>query len=1324
MQLKHLVICFLPALSLGLAGCSSITTQDRAIKAGSAPATAPSAEDSDPFIWLEEVEGERALAWVKTQNARSRAELAGNNRYDQLFNEAIGVLDSEERIPFGRVYDGYVYNFWRGGTNIRGVWRRATVESYQDDAPEWENLLDIDALAKAENENWIYKRTTCLLPDHDRCMVELSRGGQSAAVFREFSVKDKSFVPGGFHVPQANTYVAWGDQDTLYVSTNLDENPQSKAGLPIAIREWKRGTELTAAKVVFAAEETDTLAWPQSFARPEGNYVLLTRGITFFNRVSEIVTPQRERIKLPIPNQADVFDVFEGAVITLLREDWSYRGVTYLQGTVVALDLETMVAERLYEPGPRDAVSDVRAGSRSIFITRLENVANKVTVLTRSSDDWVREELALPDNGVAFMMSRDPYRDDVAVLFENPVRPATIFHFGEDKAATVLKSAKDLFDAQDMSVVKREATSKDGTRIPYFLIGKAELMQRGSNAPTHLTAYGGFGHKNTPQYSTLDGKLWLERGGLLAVANIRGGGEFGPAWHEAARKTKRQNSYDDFYAVAEDLIGQSITSPDKLGISGGSNGGMLMGVAMTQRPELFGAVAMFVPVLDMVRYVEPLGGANWLSEYGDPKDEVEGAFLRSISPYHNLRPDADYPKAFIYTSTKDDLVHPAHSRKMAARMEQQGHEVLYFENVEGGHAGAANNSQEAQKQALLYNYFFQQLVDPAPEFEAYSAEAFFRTTSYGLSNNAGYSWSHENDKLLAHSDSSGVFNTIAVTLDGQDTPLTLSQTDAHFALSYFPNDDRVIVAADQGGNERFHIYVREIDGTLVDATPGDEVKASFGGWRSDGEVFYAWHNRRDPKSFDLYAIDADNYAETLIFENTGFPPGKVSPSGRWLVLLKPRTSADTNLYIVDLASEKPEPVLATAHEGNVAHSAYGFTPDESQLVYSTNEFGEFSQAWTYDLETAERAALIEADWDVRFVSYSPTGKYRIHGINADGRTEVTIVDTATGEELALNGVPDGEIGQVRFSHDETSIAFTLNTDTSPTNLYVAALGGEAVRLTDALDQSIDEDNLVTATVERFEASDGVTIPGILYRPKQASAQKPVPALVFVHGGPGGQSTRGYDATIQHLANNGYAVYAVNNRGSSGYGKTFFHLDDRRHGEEDLRDVVEAGDHLRSLDWVDGEKVGVMGGSYGGYLTAAALTFYPDKFEAGINMFGVTNWVRTLDSIPDFWASVREALFDEMGDPATDAERHRAISPLFHAEKITKPMLVVQGANDPRVLKVESDELVAAIRKNGVPVEYVVFPDEGHGFLRKENRITASKAYLRFLDKHLKGGSAN
>ena len=618
-----------------------------------------------------------------------------------------------------------------------------------------------------------------------------------------------------------------------------------------------------------------------------------------------------------------------------------------------------------------------------------------------------------------------------------------------------------------------------------------------------------------------------------------------------------------------------------------------------------------------------------------------------------------------------------------------------------------------------------QVEEVTTAFETYSARAFHETTSFGAASSSGYAFSSDSSRLLIDSDETGVFNAYEVDLaTGERTALTGSTTSALYGLSYFPNDDRVLVIGDTGGNELFHVNVRETDGTMTDITPGENVRALFVGWTADGNILIT-KNERDPSAMDLFVYDAQTYEPTLVYENTdALEVGAISADGRWLALVQNRTSADSNIYLLDLNDEAGAPVLITEHEGNIAHGVYAFTPDSTQLVYSTNEFGEFNQAWTYDLATGEKAALIEADWDVSFVTFSNSGRYQISGINADARTEVSIIDRETGQPLVLPDLPAGDIGSIRFNRDETAMSFSLNASTAPSNIHYVDLTAQThAQLTQALNPEIDEANLVAAEVVRFNSFDGLEIPGIMYRPKQASADNPVPALVWVHGGPGGQSRTGYSATIQHLVNQGYAVYAANNRGSSGYGKTFFHMDDRQHGEGDLDDIVAAGDYLRSLDWVDEDQVGVIGGSYGGFIVAAALAFRPEAFEVGINIFGVTNWVRTLESIPPWWESFREALYDEMGDPATDGERHRAISPLFHAENIVRPMLVIQGANDPRVLQVESDELVAAIRENGTPVEYVLFPDEGHGFARKENRITASDAYVNFLETYLRGQGA-
>ncbi|HET8815915.1 MAG TPA: S9 family peptidase [Pseudidiomarina sp.] len=597
----------------------------------------------------------------------------------------------------------------------------------------------------------------------------------------------------------------------------------------------------------------------------------------------------------------------------------------------------------------------------------------------------------------------------------------------------------------------------------------------------------------------------------------------------------------------------------------------------------------------------------------------------------------------------------------------------------------------------------------------YSAQTFFDTTTlYGSSIN------HDGTAVLVTSDESGIFNVYSYPLDGgEPTQLTNSTTDAMAGISWFPNDDRMLFTADEGGNELNHVYVRLEDGTTQDLTPGENLKAMVGGWHEDDMHFYVMTNERDNRFFDVYRYNTEDFSRELVFENnTGFNVDAISPNGRYLALSRTNSNADSDLFLVDLQAPEVDPKLITPTEGNVSHSAYTFTVDSDKLVYGTDGHGEYYQAWEYDIEQDTHAQLYEAAWDVSFLYYSETGRYQVVGVNADARTELSIYDQSTGEKVALPEHPPGDLRGVNFSQDEETMVFYVNSDVSPSNLMVWNVGSDSVeQLTSTLAAEMDPDHLVQSTVERFPSFDDLTIPGLLYKPHQASADNKVPAVIFIHGGPGGQTRQGYSAMVQHLVNHGYAMFGVNNRGSSGYGKTFFHLDDKRHGEDDLQDIVYGKKYLQTLDWVDPDRIAVMGGSYGGYLTMAALAF-TDEFDAGINIFGVTNWVRTLESIPPWWESFRQALYDELGDPATDMERLRRISPLFHADQIKVPVLVVQGANDPRVLQVESDEMVEAIRANDVPVEYVLFEDEGHGFAVKENRIEAQEAYLQFLQTYL------
>ena len=630
-------------------------------------------------------------------------------------------------------------------------------------------------------------------------------------------------------------------------------------------------------------------------------------------------------------------------------------------------------------------------------------------------------------------------------------------------------------------------------------------------------------------------------------------------------------------------------------------------------------------------------------------------------------------------------------------------------------SGCSENNNQQNVQADTQTEGTKKEASANKAIKKYSAADFFKTTTA-----FGSSINHDATAVLVTNDQTGVFNAYSYPIDGSaPTQLTQSTTDTIYGVSWFPNDNRVLYTADQGGNELNHLFVRELDGSTKDLTEGESLKAIFAGWLKDDSGFFVLTNERDSKGFDVYRYLVDGYTRELVFQNNdNWSIDQMSPNGRWLTLNKNTSNADSDIYIVDLNSKEKAPRLITEHQGDVSHSGYTFSTDSKQFIYSTNEHGEFNQAWSINLEDDKKSVFYQANWDVAFVYFSDDGKYRVAGINDDGQTKVDVAEVTTGKSIQLPSLPEGDLRGINFSSDSKKMVFYINSDTSPSNLFSYTIGSaSANRLTNTLNPDMDESHLVASEVKRFKSFDGLEVPGILYKPKNASAENKVPALVWVHGGPGGQSRKGYRAAIQHLVNQGYAIYAVNNRGSSGYGKTFFHLDDKKHGEVDLQDIVYGKKYLQTLSWVNGEKIGIIGGSYGGYMTMAAMAF-TDEFKVGIDIFGVTNWQRTLKSIPPWWEAFKKSLYDEMGDPATDADRHYAISPLFHADKIKNPVLVVQGANDPRVLQVESDEMVAAIRKNGVAVEYVLFADEGHGFRKKVNRITASEAYVKFLKEHL------
>ncbi|MCA1592974.1 MAG: S9 family peptidase [Acidobacteria bacterium] len=603
----------------------------------------------------------------------------------------------------------------------------------------------------------------------------------------------------------------------------------------------------------------------------------------------------------------------------------------------------------------------------------------------------------------------------------------------------------------------------------------------------------------------------------------------------------------------------------------------------------------------------------------------------------------------------------------------------------------------------------------------YTIEQFMATTRIG-----GSSFSPDEKQILFHTNKTGIFNVYTVPVaGGAAQQLTNSTKESTYAVSYFPADTRVIYTYDRGGNENSHLYVREAGGTERDLTPGEKTKANFLGWSHDRKSFFYSSNERDARFFDIFEMTVADFKPTLVYKDeTGYNLGDISNDKKFIAFQKTGGSpADADVYLYNTATKEMKNI--TAHTGDVANSPQTFDVNSKSLYYLTDEGGEFKHITRYDLATGKREAVERASWDVSYTYFSRNGKYRVVAMNEDARTKIKIYETATGKLVPLPKLPNGDITGVNISPSERLMAFYLNGDRSPSNLYVYDFATKkATKLTESLNPEINPADLVESKVIRYKSFDGVEIPSILYKPQQADAAHKAPALLLIHGGPGGQTRVGYSPVVQYLVNHGYVVLGVNNRGSSGYGKTFFTSDDGKHGREPLWDCVEAKKYLASLGYVDENKIGIMGGSYGGYMVLAALAFKPEEFAVGVDLFGVSNWVRTLQSIPPYWESFRKSLYREIGDPSTELEKLRAASPLFHADKITRPLIVLQGKNDPRVIKPESDEIVENIKRRNGTVEYVVFDNEGHGFTKKANEIRAYKAILDFLDKYLKGsGSA-
>ncbi len=675
-----------------------------------APALAQSGLE-DPYLWLEEVEGERAVAWVRQHNEATRKVLTKTREYAPIFREALAILNSRDKIPYPTVIGEDIYNFWQDEQHVRGIFRRTSLAAYRAGAPSWETVLDLDALAAAEGVPWVFRGLTCLEPEYRPCLVALSRGGSDAVERREFELASARFVADGFLLPAAKSAVSFVDADTLWVATDVGPGSLTTSGYPRLVKVWRRGHNLASAPTLFEGEAGDVRTAPMAIATPEGVYHLVVRAPSFFKTQYYLALGER-LVRLAVPEDAQLKGIFRDHLLLALRSEWVWGAARYREGSLLAVRLDDILrgegrATVLFEPGPRSSLGSVLTTRDSVVFTTLDNVHSRLFKATLAEGAWRTAELPLPGLGSVSLVAASDREDLFFYTYEDFLTPDTLFVATADAQRRVFAEPA-FFTTEGMRVTQLEATSKDGTAIPYFLVTPKGFVANGT-APTLLYGYGGFEVPQLPRYSAITGKAWLERGGVYVVANIRGGGEFGPAWHKAAIREHRITSFEDFIAVAEDLLARRITSSRHLGIMGGSQGGLLVGGAMTLRPDLFGAVVSQVPLADMRRFNKLLAGASWMAEYGNPDLEEEWAFIKTWSPYHLLRPSVTYPSPFFWTTTRDDRVHPAHARKMVARMEAMGHPVLYFEQIEGGHGAGAVNEQRAAIAALEYAYLWRRL---------------------------------------------------------------------------------------------------------------------------------------------------------------------------------------------------------------------------------------------------------------------------------------------------------------------------------------------------------------------------------------------------------------------------------------------------------------------------------------------------------------------------------------------------------------------------------------------------------------------------------------
>jgi prolyl oligopeptidase len=667
----------------------------------------------DTYLWLEVIDSEKSLEFVNTQNKITQDKLSSIAEYQAIYDKSLEIYNSTYRIAFPSIIGNHIYNFWQDKEHARGIWRRTTKESYLSNNPIWETLLDIDELALKDGIKWVYKGSNGLYPNYNRFIINLSNGGGDAVEIREFDITTKSFIKDGFYIPQAKGYASYLDENNLIVSTDFGEGTMTTSGYPNQVKLWKRGTLLKDAQLIHTGNINDVSSSGYVMRDNDKNYLLIHQGTTFYTRIAYLCE-NNKLIKLDLPEDISISTILNDQIVLNLKSDWNVNGIIYKQGSIVSAKFSSLIKgikeiTLIFTPDEFTSVNEVSSTKNKILVTILTNVKSELNSYTFENDKWVIEKVNAPDVGTISIVTTDHFSDEYYFNFQNFLTPPSLyFANSSNNSVKEIKTLPSFFDSSKYKVEQFKAKSTDGTMVPYFVISSKTMVYNSQN-PTILYGYGGFEVSKEPSYSAVMGNAWLENGGVYVLSNIRGGGEYGPKWHQAGLKENRQTVYNDFHCIAQELIAKKITSNKNLGIMGRSNGGLLVGVAFTQRPDLYNAVVCEVPLLDMQRYNKLLAGASWMGEYGNPDIPEEWEYIKKYSPYHNLKKDVDYPEVYFYTSTRDDRVHPGHARKMAAKMIDMGYPIYYYENTEGGHAGASTNEQSAKYSAMTFSYLLMKL---------------------------------------------------------------------------------------------------------------------------------------------------------------------------------------------------------------------------------------------------------------------------------------------------------------------------------------------------------------------------------------------------------------------------------------------------------------------------------------------------------------------------------------------------------------------------------------------------------------------------------------